>query len=192
MTARFSLGGRVREGALLLAVVAVAAGCGGGSTTAASPPPATSSPSAGAAQASGATAAVLTATGPWGTYLTDAQGRTLYLFEADKGSTSICYGPCAGIWPPLTTTGSPAASGEATTALLATTARTDGAQQVTYAGHPLYYFAKDKAAGDVLGQGVNSSGGLWWMLTPTGSSITTTAPASPPASQSSGGSGGGY
>jgi hypothetical protein len=52
---------------------------------------------------------------------------------------------------------------------------------VTYAGHPLYYFANDKKPGDTTGQGVNGFGGLWWVLTPAGAAMHYPDPLRPPA-----------
>ena len=69
-------------------------------------------------------------------------------------------------------------------ALLGTTTRTDGAKQVTYNGHPLYYFVNDKAAGDARGQGINRFGGGWYVVDPTGNKIDPddlAAPAPAPA-----------
>jgi predicted lipoprotein with Yx(FWY)xxD motif len=70
------------------------------------------------------------------------------------------------------TTGAPQAGAGVQASLLGTTTRTDGKVEVTYAGHPLYYFVKDKAAGDVTGQGINGFGALWWVVAPSGASIT--------------------
>ena len=81
-----------------------------------------------------------------GTFLVDAKGRALYLWDADHGAKSICSGACAQAWPPLTTTGTPKASGAAKASLLGTTTRADGSREVTYAGHPLYYFEGDSDA----------------------------------------------
>jgi predicted lipoprotein with Yx(FWY)xxD motif len=89
---------------------------------------------------------------------------TVYLFEVDKGSTSACYGACARIWPPVTTTGAPTVGGEAIPADLGTITRSDGVRQVTYFHHPLYYYAKDKYGGDVYGQGIKSFGADWYAL----------------------------
>ncbi|MGH8889437.1 MAG: COG4315 family predicted lipoprotein [Acidothermaceae bacterium] len=138
----------------------------------------------------GSTSAVTVSvkTGPLGAYLTDAAGRTLYLFAADTGTTSTCTGSCASFWPPLITTGAAQASGQAQSAMLGTTKRGDGTTQVTYNGHPLYYFAQDKSAGQANGQGKNLSGGLWWVVTPSGTAITSSAGSSP-ASSGSGGAG---
>jgi len=96
---------------------------------------------------------------------------TVYLFVADTGSVSTCYTSCAQIWPPVATSGAPQAGTGATASLLGTSKRTDGKTQVTYAGHPLYYFVNDKKAGDTTGQGVNGFGGLWWVLSPSGAAI---------------------
>jgi len=106
-----------------------------------------------------------------GQILVDAQGRSLYLFEADKGGKSACNGPCAATWPPLLSTGTPQASMGATTSLIGTTARADGGTQVTYAGHPLYYFVGDKAAGDVTGQDIDQFGAKWYVIGKDGKKI---------------------
>src|SRR6185437_5133925 len=102
-----------------------------------------------------------------GKILVDGKGMTVYLFVADKSTSSTCYTSCAQFWPPVLTSGAPTAGDGAQASLLGTTARTDGTTEVTYAGHPLYYFLKDKNPGDTTGQGVNGFGGLWWVLTPS-------------------------
>jgi predicted lipoprotein with Yx(FWY)xxD motif len=95
---------------------------------------------------------------------------TVYMFEGDKGSASNCSGACASVWPPVTTAGAPAVSG-ATSADLGTTTRADGTKQITYKGHPLYFFAKDKDAGDAYGQGVHGFGSDWYVMKPSGSKV---------------------
>jgi predicted lipoprotein with Yx(FWY)xxD motif len=106
-----------------------------------------------------------------GTILVDGTGRTVYLFLADKGTASVCYGKCAVYWPPVLTAGTPQAGGSVNSSLLGTTKRSDGTTEVTYDGHPLYYFISDKARGDVTGQGVNGFGGLWYVVAPSGVQI---------------------
>jgi len=106
-----------------------------------------------------------------GPILVDAQGRTLYLFEADKNGKSACSGPCATAWPPLLSNGGPQAAMGASAKLIGTTARGDGGSQVTYAGHPLYYFVGDKAAGDVTGQGIDQFGAKWYVVGKDGKKI---------------------
>jgi predicted lipoprotein with Yx(FWY)xxD motif len=106
-----------------------------------------------------------------GTILVDSGGRTLYLFAADTGSKSVCYGQCAGIWPPVLVHGAPQAGPGVNASLLGTTARTDGTVEVTYAGHPLYYFISDKKPGDVTGEGVNGFGAPWYVVAPSGMQV---------------------
>lgn len=96
---------------------------------------------------------------------------TVYMFEADKGSASNCTGACAAAWPPVIAKGSPTASGHATSADLGTTTRSGGVKQVTYKGHPLYYFDKDKDNGDAYGQGVHAFGAGWYVLAPNGNKV---------------------
>ena len=158
---------------VLTAISVLASACGGSSpsTAASSPSIAAASPSASPA-ATGAKVAV--ATNPkLGQILVDDKGMTLYLFVADKGTSSTCYSQCATIWPPLLTTGAPQAGTGADQSMLGTSTRTDGKVEVTYAGHPLYYFFTDKVPGDTKGQGVNGFGGLWWVVNPSGAAITT-------------------
>ena len=100
-----------------------------------------------------------------GSFLVDSKGMTLYLFTKDTPNTSNCYGGCATYWPPLLTSGAPVAGTGVTASMLGTTKRTDGTTQVTYNGWPLYYYASDKAAGDVTGENVQ---GVWFVITPSG------------------------
>jgi len=109
-----------------------------------------------------------------GKVLVAANGRTLYLFTADKGGKSACYGKCASVWPPLIV-GSPTVGSGLKGSLLGTTKRTDGELQVTYGGHPLYLFAKDTKAGDVKGEGIVHFGGSWSVVSATGAELTSKA-----------------
>jgi predicted lipoprotein with Yx(FWY)xxD motif len=151
--------------AATVAVALLAAACGGTtqSTAAASPSP---SPAA----AAGMTIAVAT-NAKLGQILVDGKGMTVYLWVADTATTSTCYTTCATFWPPVLTTGAPHAGAGSQASLLGTTTRTDGMVQVTYAGHPLYYFQKDKQAGDATGQGSNGFGALWWVMSPAGTAM---------------------
>jgi predicted lipoprotein with Yx(FWY)xxD motif len=109
--------------------------------------------------------------GSLGRILVDSKGRTVYLFVADKGKASVCYGQCAVYWPPVLTRDSPQAGPGVAANLLGTTRRTDGTIEVTYGGHPLYYFVADKKVGDTLGQGVDGFGGPWYVVGPSGQRI---------------------
>ena len=105
-----------------------------------------------------------------GTVLVAANGRTVYLFTADKDKKSACYGQCASYWPPLIAR-KPTAGAGLKASLLGTTKRRGGKLQVTYGGHPLYFFAEDKKAGDVNGQGFVHFGGAWWVVSAAGKQI---------------------
>lgn len=111
---------------------------------------------------------------PYGDYLADAKGMSLYMFEADtKGKKSACNDDCAAAWPPLTVEDeSMVSAGEGVDAnMLGTIERDDGTMQVTYAGWPLYYFAKDTTAGDTKGQDVEGFGAEWYLMSPSGEKI---------------------
>jgi predicted lipoprotein with Yx(FWY)xxD motif len=107
-----------------------------------------------------------------GQILVDGKGRTLYLFAADSGTRSTCNSSaCVQYWPPVLTKGAPQAGKGVTASLLGTTKRQDGTTEVTYAGHPLYYFISDMKAGDVSGQGIDGFGGPWYVVSPSGMRI---------------------
>jgi predicted lipoprotein with Yx(FWY)xxD motif len=169
----------------------IVAGCGSSSSsTTATPAAATSAPTSPSTSTTSAAAAttgvtVKTAKGSSGTYLVGPDGRALYLWVADTGGKSSCSGACAAAWPPLLTKGNPTAGSGVTASDLGTTMRSDGTQEVTYKGHPLYYFVADKSAGSTSGQGSNSFGAKWWLVAPSGTAITTGGTSS---ASSSGGS----
>lgn len=148
---------------------------GGAASAATAPAASTSGGSASSGGAAVAAVTIATKTGPLGTYLVDGTGRTIYLWVADTGSTSTCSGQCAVYWPPVT--GAAKASGSVQAAALATSKRADGTSQVTYDGHPLYYFAGDKSAGSTSGQGTNGFGAKWWVVGVDGKAITQAAAA---------------
>jgi predicted lipoprotein with Yx(FWY)xxD motif len=103
-----------------------------------------------------------------GPILVDAKGFTVYDFHKDKGTTSSCYGACAGAWPPVLTEGDPTAGEGASASQLGTTKRKDGTVQVTYAGHPLYTYAADKKPGEANGNDIDSFGAEWYALQGSG------------------------
>jgi predicted lipoprotein with Yx(FWY)xxD motif len=156
----------------LLLIALAAAGCGGGGGS--SGPPKT---------ASGKPATLGFISDNLGKLLVDSQGRTLYLFTADHGS-SDCTGACAVNWPPLLANGKATVGSGAKTSLVSTTARGGGKTQLTYNGHPLYRFANDTQPGQTNGEGLNAFGGNWYAISPAGSQILAPAPTS--------GGGGGY
>lgn len=110
-----------------------------------------------------------------GTVLVDGYGLTLYLFVPDDHSgSSTCNGYCASRWPPLTLPAgvtTPVIGGEAQHALVATTRRSDGELQVTYAGWPLYHWIGDTGAGQANGEAVQDSGGYWYAVDGAGQPV---------------------
>jgi len=96
-----------------------------------------------------------------GRILVDSHGKALYMWAHDKGRKSTCYGDCAGYWPPLLTRGKALAGAGAQARLLGTSRRRGGRLQVTYAGHPLYYFVQDSKPGQTKGEGLTGFGGRW-------------------------------
>jgi predicted lipoprotein with Yx(FWY)xxD motif len=149
----------------------------------------TSSPAGGGTSSSSSSSSdagvtlQLTSAAGFGSILTDAQGRSLYLFEQDTTSKSTCNVGCAPTWPALTVTGQPIAGDGVDSSLLGTTMRDDGTTQVTYAGHPVYTYSGDGAAGDTNGEGV---GGIWFLVSAKGEAVMQSGGGSSSASQSGG------
>jgi predicted lipoprotein with Yx(FWY)xxD motif len=163
-------------GAVVAAAALAVAGCGGASSSSPTSSAPAAMPSAPApAPSSAAAARVALADHGLGQMLVDGDGRTLYLFKADKTTESTCSGACAQVWPPVTDAAKVKAGAGIDAHLIGDSRRADGTSQVTYAGHPLYLYAGDGAAGGLLGQGLDSFGALWWAVAPSGTAITRLA-----------------
>jgi predicted lipoprotein with Yx(FWY)xxD motif len=135
----------------------------------ATPTPPTAADSAATSSSAGAGTLAVGNDAKNGSYLTDASGRALYLFEKDSRGHSACSGACAKAWPPYTAQGTPTSTDSTLkSSLIATIHRADGQTQVTYNGKPLYYFAKDAAPGDTKGQGLKAFGAEWYLVSPSG------------------------
>jgi len=125
---------------------------------------------AGASGTSGHSAAkgekiVLTKTGNLGKILRDSEGHVVYLFEKDESGESYCSGACAAVWPPLETSTAPQAGVGVQDTALGTIKRSDGDMQVTYHGHPLYYYAADASTpGKTEGEDVDQFGESWYLV----------------------------
>ncbi|HZC51902.1 MAG TPA: hypothetical protein VE441_05340 [Mycobacterium sp.] len=180
------------------AVLAAACSSGGGSSNAGAPAHTAPTSSAAAAapvgHSSASTVDVHTSNGT--SFLADSSGRSLYLWTPDTKTTSMCSGACATAWPPLTVKGAPTAGHGVTAGDLATITRSDGTKQVTYAGHPLYFFAGDSGPGQTNGEGNNGFGAPWYLVAPSGQQLTSlsaaAAPSSAPSSSSASNAGGGW
>ena len=144
------------------------AACGGGNGSATAPAP--------HRQTASESVVVSVANSPLGRILVGANGRTLYLFTKDSGTKSACSGACAAAWPPLQANGKPAVGSGASAALVGTT----GGAQVTYNGHPLYFFVKDQKPKDTNGEGVTAFGGSWFAVSAAGDRVSPPAPAPTP------------
>jgi predicted lipoprotein with Yx(FWY)xxD motif len=166
--------------AVPLAIAAAVAGCGGSSKSSSAGNAAAPASNAGggayapaapqtSSGSNGSTLTIGTRSTSIGTILTAAGGRTVYLFEKDKGGKSSCSGACASAWMPVA---APASAGSGVTgSMLTTTTRGDGTKQVVYNGHPLYYFAADTQPTDTKGQGLHAFGADWYEIGPTGSKV---------------------
>ncbi|WP_216857929.1 COG4315 family predicted lipoprotein [Actinomadura verrucosospora] len=162
--------GAARLAVPLAALAAAAAACGGSGDAHhhAVPVAASTAPNTSDEGGTIATAKV----GNLGQVLVDGEGRTVYLFEKDQGGKSSCTGACAAVWPPVTSTGTPHAGSDAKTSKLGTTTRSDGKKQVTYGGHPLYYYTPDNAVkGSAKGQGLTQFGAGWFVVSSAGTKV---------------------
>ena len=168
-----------------VATVALLAGCGSSNSNSSSSA-GSSTPSSTSAGSAGVT--IASKQGRLGTILAAGPKQlTVYMFGGDRGPTPTCSGTCASVWPPVSSAAGVAAGGQALAADLGTARRSDGTRQVTYKGHPLYYYTRDAVSGDAYGQGINSFGAGWSVLTPAG-----TKPESGESESSSGSGGSAY
>ncbi len=166
----------------LLAVAALAlgisaAGCGGSSSSSPAPAGGTNASSGssggygyggGGSSSSASAVTIKAASSPLGTILVDQDGKTLYLFEADSQNKSNCSGGCLSLWPPVDANGKATAGSGVTAGMIGTAT---GSSQVTYDGHPLYWFSGDTAAGDTNGEGLTDFGGAWYAVSPAGKAV---------------------
>jgi predicted lipoprotein with Yx(FWY)xxD motif len=110
---------------------------------------------------------ITTGDSEFGTMLFNEKKQAIYIWEREKSEKPECYGDCAEAWPPVLTDGKPQAAGSVNGNILGTTKRTDGSVQVTYNGHPLYYYAHE-GPGEVECHNISTHGGLWWVIQPSG------------------------
>jgi predicted lipoprotein with Yx(FWY)xxD motif len=158
-----------------VALAAVLTGCGGGAGT--TTPTTAESPTSASAPASSpvpaGTAELKTAESAAGRIVVDAKGMSVYFFTKDvkDSGTSACTGQCIAAWPPVLTD-SEAPKVDGVTGTVGTIPTPQGKKQVTVNGLPVYYYVKDKAAGDITGQGVND---VWYLVSPEGEMVKTAA-----------------
>ena len=162
-----------------LALGIAAAGCGGSNSSSATPASGTNASSGssglygsgcggGSSNSSADAVTVKAVSSPLGTILVDQDGKTLYLFEADSMNKSNCSGGCLSLWPAVMANGKTTAGSGVSAGMIGTAT---GSSQVTYAGHPLYWFAGDTAPGDTNGEGLTDFGGAWYAVSPAGKAV---------------------
>lgn len=151
-------------------LVVLVTGCGADPRAAEDPPqasdptsPATSSPQEDVRDGT----VIKTRSSEFGPMLFGPDRQAIYMWESEQSSKPECYGGCAEAWPPVLTDGEPQAAGSTDPRLLGTAKRRDGSTQVTYGGHPLYYYAHE-GPGEVKCHNVATHGGLWWVVRPNG------------------------
>jgi len=120
----------------------------------------------GSGGTAGAGDSISTASTDLGTVLVDPDGFTVYIFLNDTNGESTCYDSCAATWPPVS--GDTAISPDLDDSIFGTTTRTDGTEQLTVDGRPLYRYAPDANPGDTGGQGV---GEVWFVVGSDGAMI---------------------
>jgi predicted lipoprotein with Yx(FWY)xxD motif len=124
----------------------------------------------------------MTAKEPFGEYVTDSAGRSLYMFEEDERGRSDCYEKCAEVWPPMIAKGETIGIEDVDKDLVGLIERKDGLMQITYNGMPLYYYVKDKGRpGSTTGHDVHDEFGEWYLVTTSGKKVA--APAAQPESE---------
>ncbi|MFV8183788.1 hypothetical protein [Streptomyces sp. AF1B] len=176
---------RITVAGFALASALALAGCGSGSGSSNS---GSGSQAGSPAPAVMDTSTIKVSSSPLGNILTDGSGRTLYLFTEDGKNTNSmnCDAACIRLWPHME--GKPHAGKGAQASLIGAT-KGGGKAQVTYAGHPLYYYANDRASGDVKGQGIDK---IWYVMNAKGTAIKTAAPAASSTDNGNSSGGGGY
>jgi len=159
-----------------LATVAILVAACGSSSSSPTTTGATTSPTTAASAGTGQLHLASASVPALGTVLVGPNGRTLYYLSTESASAIACTSGCTATWTPLTVPAGSSATGVPGT--LGTATRPEGTVQVTYQGHPVYYYAGDSAPGQTNGQGVD---GTWFVLKVTGASATGTTSTTAPA-----------
>ena len=160
----------LRVAAASTVLMVVIASCGGEPEVADDRPPVSDSPSSARPSPTKDVrdgTEITTRSSEFGTILFGRDRQAIYMWQLEKSEKPRCYGGCAEAWPPVLTDGEPRVAGDVDEDLLGTARRKDGSTQVTYAGHPLYYYAHE-GPGEVKCHNVATHGGLWWVVQPDG------------------------
>ena len=163
---------------MLVAVAAVLSGCAdtgpppvgaseAPSSTTPAPAAETTTPTPSSSPRPRAGTKVIVDDSDFGPMLYGADGQAIYLFDLEDTTEPRCYDDCARAWPPVLTKGRPVAGRGVTGGLLGTTRRADGSTQLTYGGHPLYFYAHEEPW-QVLCHDFADYGGTWFVVQPDG------------------------
>jgi predicted lipoprotein with Yx(FWY)xxD motif len=155
-----------------LAAALLAGACSSGTSSTAGTKAAVGSASAAGASPAATSTVITTESASGSKFLITETGHAVYLWAKDGKNSSACTGACASAWPPVPATGKVTATGGAVSRDLGSITRSDGTKQVTYDGHPLYFFAGDSGPGQANGQGSDNFGAKWWLVAPSGADVT--------------------
>jgi predicted lipoprotein with Yx(FWY)xxD motif len=151
--------------------LALCFGCGDDdakpSSSAAPSAPAASKPSAATSRKG---TKVVLRDSQFGRILFNSERQAIYLFDREGSTRPRCYGDCAAAWPPVYANGKPRLGKGLDPDLLGTTKRRNGRKQITYGGHPLYYYAHE-GPGQVLCHDIDEFGGLWLVVKKSGNPV---------------------
>jgi predicted lipoprotein with Yx(FWY)xxD motif len=148
-----------------LATALLVASCGGAATTASpTPTKAAATPSPTPTAAPTIVAKIATDAKLGKILVAAANGMTLYMWAKDTDANSQCNDQCATFWPPFTVTVANVAGDGVPTGKFGTSARKDGALQVTFNSHPLYFYSRDTAPGMTNGNGSTGFGAVWSVI----------------------------
>jgi predicted lipoprotein with Yx(FWY)xxD motif len=163
---------------VLVAVAAVLSGCAdtgsppvgaseGPSSTTSAPTAETATPKPSTTPMPRAGTKVIVDDSDFGPMLYGADGQAIYLFDLEDTTEPQCYDDCATAWPPVLAKGRPVVGRGVIAGLLGTTRRADGSTQLTYGGHPLYFYAHEEPW-QVLCHDFADYGGTWFVVQPDG------------------------
>lgn len=122
---------------------------------------------AGTASAAPAHREITTVKISLGRVLAASNGHVLYLFEKDGKNDSHCHSSCQQYWPPVKSRRAAIAAAHISQQHLGLT----GKHQVTYYGHPLYFYVGDSAAKQDHGEGAKAFGAAWYVVGTNGKAV---------------------
>jgi predicted lipoprotein with Yx(FWY)xxD motif len=102
-----------------------------------------------------------------GRVVSNHKGRVMFRFLRDTPNKSHCSAACRTFWPPVKSASKARAGRHISAAHLGRTSK----GQVTYYGHPLYYFVGDPHPGKTTGDGKKEFGARWYIVSTHGKAV---------------------